>query len=125
MKNIALPRTVKAPAAVIAALLMLAGILFAPPSPAVARPIARPSGQRRLPVSDRPRRLVDLPVGRQRRRKQTVPHHQPRQGRAGQGCRLSANGHDLKGFDRARFGWTSTQDGGAAPAAPANRATWN
>lgn len=39
MKNIALPRTVKAPAAVIAALLMLAGILFAPPSPAVAAPL--------------------------------------------------------------------------------------
>lgn len=118
MKNIALPRTVKAPAAVIAALLMLAGILFAPPSPAVAAPLPDHlvNGDFQYPTV--PDDWWIYPWGGNGDVNKRFLTINPGKARAGQGCRLSANGHDLKGFDRARFGWASTQDGGSCPGGP-------
>lgn len=119
MKNIAPPpRTVKAPAAVIAALLMLAGILFAPPSPAVAAPLPDHlvNGDFQYPTV--PDDWWIYPWGGNGDVNKRFLTINPGKARAGQGCRLSANGHDLKGFDRARFGWASTQDSGSCPGGP-------
>lgn len=111
-------RTVKAPAAVIAALLMLAGILFAPPSPAVAAPLPDHlvNGDFQYPTV--PDDWWIYPWGGNGDVNKRFLTINPGKARAGQGCRLSANGHDLKGFDRARFGWASTQDGGSCPGGP-------
>lgn len=125
MKNIALPRTVKAPSAVIAALLMLAGILFAPPSPAVAAPLPDHlvNGDFQYPTvpddwwiypwggnGDVNKRFLTINPGKAARARDavfpptgTTSRASTGQGSAGQARRTAE----------------------AAPVAPANRATWN
>lgn len=94
---------------------MLAGTLFAPPSPAVAAPLPDHlvNGDFQYPTV--PDDWWIYPWGGNGDVNKRFLTINPGKARAGQGCRLSANGHDLKGFDRARFGWASTQDGGSCP----------